>query len=188
MGGASVGSCALEAAVEHLGLASSLSVGEVSLTVGSRPEVHAQAWAAHARWLLGDASGAEADCAQALRRAREVDHPYSLAVALAYASITHQLAGDLAALDVDLAELTEVCARYEIAYYREWGLVLTGWRAGGAPGIELIRQGLANLSSGHSYIRMPYWLSLLARGAPRARRPGRGASGPRRRPGGRRPP
>jgi hypothetical protein len=162
MGGASFGSCALEAAVEHLGLASRLSAGEVSLVVGSRPEVHAQAWAAHARWLLGDASGAEADCAQSLRRAREVDHPYSLAIALAYASMTHQLLGDLPALDGDLAELTEVCARYDIAYYREWGLVISGWRTGGAPGITRIRRGLANLASEHSFIRMPYWLALLA--------------------------
>jgi DNA-binding SARP family transcriptional activator len=162
MGGACVGMGSLAAAVEHLGLASSLSVGAVSLTVGTRPEVHAQAWAAHARWLLGDATGAEEDCAQSLRRAREVDHPYSLAVALAYASITHQLAGDLIVLDDNLAELTELCARYEIAYYCEWGLVLSGWRSGGAHGIARMRQGLANLSSGHSFARMPYWLSLLA--------------------------
>ena len=186
MGGASIGMCELEAAVEHFGLASSLSVGAVSLTVGTRPEVHAQAWAAHARWLLGDASGAEADCAQSLRRAREVDHPYSLAVALAYASITHQLAGDLAVLDDDLAELTEICARYDIAYYREWGLVISGWRTGGAQGIARIRQGLANLSSGHSFIRMPYWLSLLAEahlgtGRPR-RRAGEPSTPPRWRP------
>ena len=31
--------------------------------------------------------------------ARAIDHPYSLAVALSYAAITHQLRGDPAALE-----------------------------------------------------------------------------------------
>jgi hypothetical protein len=162
LGGSSMALGALDAAVEHLELASQLSMDAVSLTVGTRPEVHAQAWGAHARWLLGDEAGARADSVEAIRRAREVDHPYSLAVALAYAAITQQMAGDVATLDATIAELSELCDRYDIAYYREWMLVLSGWRTGGLPGIARTRQGLANLSREHSFVRMPYWLSLLA--------------------------
>ena len=46
--------------LRHLELAARLSSGAASLTVGTRPDVHATAWAAHAHWLLGhdaDASG-----------------------------------------------------------------------------------------------------------------------------------
>ncbi len=162
VGGSAVGLGRLDTAVEHFGLASVLSLGSVSLTVGTRPEVHAQAWAAHARWLLGDASGAQRDCAEAVRRARSVDHPYSLAVALAYAAITHQLADDIAALDAALVALTDLCARYEIGYYSEWGLILSGWRDRDAEGVARMREGLANLSAQHALTRMPYWLCLLA--------------------------
>lgn len=162
MGGSALAMGAPDVAVDHLELARRLSVGSVSLAVGTRPEVHAQAWAAHARLLLGDADGAEKDRRESVERAREVQHPYSLAVALAYGAITHQIAGDLPALDEDLVELGELCRRYEIAYYREWGLVLSGWRLGGERGISRTREGLANLSAQHAFVRTPYWLSLLA--------------------------
>jgi hypothetical protein len=162
IGGSSVMLGDHEDAVRHLALARDLSVGAVSLSVGTRPEVHAQAWSAHARWLLGDTDGALRDCEQSIRRAREVQHPYTLAVALAYAAITHQMCGDLAALDEALNELSELCTRYDLAYYREWPLVLSGWRDGGAEGIARIRSGLAHLTDERSLARMPYWLSLLA--------------------------
>ncbi len=162
MGGSSLALGELDVAISHLDLARDLSLGAVSLAVGSRPEVHAQAWAAHARLLVGDAVGAATDARAAIARAREVNHPYSLVIALAYAAVTHQISHDLAALDADLAELGELCERYDVAYYREWGLVLSGWRAGGAAGIATMREGLAHLSADHTNARMPYWLSLLA--------------------------
>ena len=66
--------------------------------------------------------------------ARSIDHPYSLAVALAYGAITHQLRGDRPALRGAVAELAELCDRYGFAYYREWALVLDGWGSGGETG------------------------------------------------------
>ena len=149
-------------AVGHFDLARDLSVGAMSLTVGTRPEVHAEAWSAHARWLLGDDEGAARARAESLARAREVHHPYTLAVALAYAAITHQMADEPDALDEVLDELTKLCARYDLAYYREWAVVLSGWRLGGAEGITAMRFGLARLTEEHALSRMPYWLSLLA--------------------------
>lgn len=151
-----------DVAVKHFDIACDLSQGGVSLSVGTRPEVHARAWSAHAHWLLGDVEGAAAARRESVRRAREVQHPYSLVVALAYATITNQLNGDILALDSALSELTELCERYEIAYYREWVLVFSGWRLGGGEGVDRIRAGLANLSAQRALARTPYWLSLLA--------------------------
>src|SRR6266571_3030964 len=62
-----------------------------------------------------------------IRLGREIEHPYSLAVALAYGAITHQMRRDMAELGDTVGELRELCDRYEFAYYREWGLVLDGW-------------------------------------------------------------
>ena len=69
------------------------------MPIGTRTEVHALAWSAHARWLTGDVDGARAARDEALAVARDRDHPYSLAVGLAYAAVTDQLADDTAQME-----------------------------------------------------------------------------------------
>lgn len=138
------------------------SVGSDVLTVGTRASVHARAWSAHGAWLLGHPDEAARRCAESITDARESGHPYSLAVALAFAGITAQLLDDRQRLDPVVVELRELCARYDFAYYREWGLVLEGWLTGGTAGIARIRTGIDNLKAQNAFARMPYWLSLLA--------------------------
>ena len=115
--------------LRHLELAAELAGGAVSLSIGTRPDVHGTAWAAHAHWLLGHDDEALSACREAIRLARAIDDPYSLAVALAYGSITHQMRHDLPGLRETVGELRELCDRYGFAYYREWGLILDGWSA-----------------------------------------------------------
>jgi hypothetical protein len=69
---------------------------------------------------------------------------------------------DLPELSDTVAELRELCDRYDFAYYREWGLVLDGWARTDGSGEALARRGIENLRSEGSFTRMPYWLSLLA--------------------------
>ena len=149
-------------AVRHLELAASLTTEAVSLSVGTRPEVHAMAWAAHAHWLLGHDGDAQLSSDGAVKLARAIDHPYNLAVALAYCAITSQMRGDVASLRDTVAELRELCDRHGFAYYREWALILDGWSRRDEPGIAIARRGIDNLKSAGSFARMPYWLSLLA--------------------------
>jgi DNA-binding SARP family transcriptional activator/tetratricopeptide (TPR) repeat protein len=148
--------------LRHLELAAKLASGAPSLSVGTRPDVHSMAMAAHAHWLLGHDDDALSSCNDAIKLGRAIDHPYSLAVALAYGGITHQLRHDMAGLEGTIGELRELCDRYGFAYYREWGLVLDGWSRGDEPGIDLARRGISNLKSEGAFARMPYWLSLLA--------------------------
>jgi DNA-binding SARP family transcriptional activator len=107
--------------LRHLRLAVELASGAVSLSVGTRPEVHAAAFAAHAHWLLGQDDAARSACDGAIELARPAGHPYNLAVALAYAGITHQMRQDLPGLRQTVSELRELCNRYGFAYYGEWG-------------------------------------------------------------------
>ncbi|EME62841.1 SARP family transcriptional regulator [Rhodococcus ruber BKS 20-38] len=151
-----------EEALHHFDRAAALTRGAPSLTVGTRPDVHGRAWAAHAHWLLGHTDAALTCCTEAVRLARTIDHPYSLAVALAYSGITHHLRADRAALDAAVAELTDLCTRYGFAYYSEWALILDGWSRGGEAGLAQTRRGIDTLRSAGSFARMPYWLSLLA--------------------------
>jgi tetratricopeptide (TPR) repeat protein len=148
--------------LRHLELAAKLTSGALSLSVGTRPDVHAEAWAAHAHWLLGHDGEARSSCLDAIKLARSIDHPYSLAVSLAYGSITNQMRQDLPALRSTVDELRALCDRYDFAYYREWVLVLDGWSRPDESGVDLARQGIDNLKSDGSFARMPYWLSLLA--------------------------
>jgi DNA-binding SARP family transcriptional activator/tetratricopeptide (TPR) repeat protein len=149
-------------AVRHFEFAAGLASGTVPMSTGQRPDVHATAYAAHAHWLLGHDEEALSSCHRALDLTRSIDHPYMLAIALAYASVLHQMRGDLPALQEVRTELQELCERYAFAYYREWGLILDGWSRRGEPGLQLARHGIDNLKASGSLTRMPYWLSLLA--------------------------
>jgi DNA-binding SARP family transcriptional activator/tetratricopeptide (TPR) repeat protein len=157
--------------LRHLGLATHLASGALLLSIGTRPDVHGTAWAAHAHWLLDHDADALSSCSDAIKLARRIDHPYSLAVALAYGAITHQVRQDISELKDTVSELRELCERYGFAYYRDWVLVLDGWSRMDEPGIGLARQGISNLRSAGSFARMPYWLSLLADMLARNNRP-----------------
>ena len=148
--------------LRHLELAADLAGSAVWLITGIRVDIHSRAWAAHAHWLLGHDTEARSGCHQAIKLARSIDHPFCLAVALAYGCVTHQMRHDLPALKDAAGELRELCDRYGFAYYREWALVLDGWSRTGEPGIGLAQQGIANLKTEGAHARMPYWLSLLA--------------------------
>ncbi len=152
----------VRAADLHFAQACELAGARDSLPIGTRTEVHARCWWAHASWLLGDEAAALAGTAQAEQVARGIEHPYSLAVALSYAAITQQMCGNRVALERVLADLTEVCERYEFAYYREWAVVLSGWLRGGADGLRQAKAGVAALEAEGSFARMPYWLWLVA--------------------------
>ena len=101
-------------------------------------------------------------CREAIRLARAIDDPYSQAVALAYGAVTHQMRHDLPELRDTVDELRQLCDRHDFAYYREWALILDGWSRPGPSGPDLARRGISNLKSQGAFVRMPYWLSLLA--------------------------
>jgi hypothetical protein len=149
-------------AIRHFDVAHDRCRGAESLVVGTMPEVHALAWSAHAHWLLGQPDVARDRAEDAVARARGFAHPYSLAVALAYAAITQQMLADRGALRDVVAELGELCGRYGFAYYSEWRLVVDGWLRGGDAGIAQQRRGIAHLRDQSSRARMPYWLALHA--------------------------
>jgi hypothetical protein len=158
--------------MRHLGLVAKLAGVAVSMTTGTRSDVHSMAWSAHAYWLLGRDGESLSACDGAIELARAINEPYSLAVALAYGSITYQMHHDLPRLRGAVDELRELCDRYNFAYYREWGLILDGWSAADQAGAGLAQRGIDNLKAQGSFARMPYWLSLFADLSVRDGRPG----------------
>jgi hypothetical protein len=158
--------------LRHLELTAKLTSDAFLLSIGTRPDVHGAAFAAHAHWLLGQDDDALSSCHGAIGLARAIDHPFNLAMALAYGSITHQMRHDLPELRDTVAELRGLCQQYSFAYYREWALILDGWSRTDESGIGLALRGIDNLKSAGSFARMPYWLSLLADLSLRNGRPG----------------
>lgn len=151
-----------EQSLPHFQLAQELCYDAEPAIVGTRFEVHARAWSAHALWLLGRPEESLHWCEWAIARAQEVDHPYSLAVALSYAAITHQLRGDVPMAREFAGRTRAICARYDFAYYGNWGLIVDGWCAGGTDGAGQIRDGLRRLRDQGALARQPYYLALLA--------------------------
>jgi class 3 adenylate cyclase len=148
--------------LRQLDLAAGLADSPAWLITGVRSDLFGRVWGAHAHWLLGHDTEALSACRQAIKLARLIDHPFCLAVALAYSCITYQMGDDLPALRDAVGELRELCDRHGFAYYREWGLILDGWSRTGEPGMGLAQEGIGNLKAEGSWARMPYWLSLLA--------------------------
>jgi len=162
MAGSATGLAHHEESLPHFALAHELCEDAPPTLLGSRAEVHARAWSAHALWLLGRDEEALRWCDWAVTRAEEAEHPYSLAIAQAYAAITHQLRGDRDKTTEFAGRVREICSRYDFAYYGNWGLILGGWSAGGAAGADQIRQGLGHLRDQGALARQPYYLALLA--------------------------
>jgi tetratricopeptide (TPR) repeat protein len=154
-------------ALRHLAAAAELGSGREMHGVSLLPVSVSQActWAAHAHWLLGDDEAAVTASAEGIALFREHDDPYQVAVALAYSAITQQLRRDLPRLRKDVARLRELCQRYDVSYYREWGMILDGWAAADGQegkGAALAELGIRNLKAQGAFARQPYWLSLLA--------------------------
>jgi DNA-binding SARP family transcriptional activator len=145
---------------------------------GSDLGVFAHAWFSHTLWLLGEDDPAVAHADAAIALARRLDHVYGQALALAYASMLHQMRGDVARM-LDCAEAAVgLCDRYGFGYYGDWARVLIGWAHGReqpAEGIKAIESALARLDARRAQARRPYYLSLLADTYRTAARPERAA-------------
>jgi DNA-binding SARP family transcriptional activator len=154
-----------QVALEHFRIAHAV-MGDEQLSVGTVARVHTKAWWAHASWACGDFTRAADLAAEASAEARTIGHRYTLVVARAFEAITHQLMGDRSACADAAGQAREVCRRCQFTYYDDWGRILEGWALGGAPGTQLIEAGLTSLRAAGAYIRMPYWLGLLAQTTP----------------------
>jgi hypothetical protein len=167
MGGMLLGPGELEASRDHFeaALAAYYERPPQRSALGSDLGVFAHAWYSHALWLLGDEGAALAHAEQGIALARRLDHMYSQTIALAYASLLHQMRRDTAQVLECGQAVVALCERYGFAYYGDWARVLIGWARGQerpVEGVEIIESALARLDAERAQARRPYYLSLLA--------------------------
>jgi predicted ATPase len=134
---------------------------------GHDPGVCCRDTVSGALWLLGYADQALVMANEAVSLAREVSHPFSVAIALNSLTMLHHHRRE-PRLAQEYAEATiELCAEQEIApHYLATATVLRGWALANTgqaeEGIGQMRQGLSRMQVARAARGRMYYLSLLA--------------------------
>jgi class 3 adenylate cyclase/predicted ATPase len=130
------------------------------------PEVCRLAVEALALWYLGYPDQALGSIHDALALAREISHPYSLAMALALAAWVHQCCRETQ-LSQECAEAAiTLSTEQEFPFWAAWGTIVRGWglteQGQGEEGVVQIRRGLPVYRATGAETLQPYFLALLA--------------------------
>jgi tetratricopeptide (TPR) repeat protein len=132
---------------------------------GQDPGVACLAFGAVALWLRGESREAVARSRDAIRLAREGSQPSTLALALHFAAMLHQLRGDPAAVREFASESLSIAVEHRFAFWQAGATVLLGWAAAGggeADGATVLEQGIEAWRATGSVTYRPYSLALLA--------------------------
>jgi predicted ATPase len=129
-------------------------------------EIISLSYMARVLWLLGYVDQALDTSHKALRLARDLAHPFSLAYALGHACELHQLRRDVQAAQERVEAEIALCTEQGFAYYLARATTLQGWalaeQGHGVEGRARMRQGLAAFRSTGAEALRTYYLALLA--------------------------
>ncbi|MCC6862673.1 MAG: AAA family ATPase [Bryobacterales bacterium] len=147
-------------------LCGSLSDPALALFVGPDFRVLCSAYSSLVFCLLGDDRQAVLKSEEAVALAREVSHPFSLAMALACAAKQYVLRHESALARARAEEAYAVSEKHGFAYYLACAWIMTGWATAvegdTAAGLVKLRHGLDALQSTGAEIRLPFYYGLLA--------------------------
>ena len=160
----------MEASLRHMTAAvrahSGPSESVLALFAGPDIGVFCRAYLAHLSWHREDATPADIHAAQAIAAANRMHHPFSQAIALAYAAMLHVFRGESAAALKRGTEAVELCRRHGFAYYLAVARILTGWACAAEgdvdAGLRQLRDGLDGMRVLGAELRLPYYFALLA--------------------------
>jgi predicted ATPase len=128
--------------------------------------VMCRAYAGVTLWWLGYPDQALQRSHEALTLARELAHLYSLAAALLFAAILHQLRWEEHLTRERAEELLALSREHEFPQLLAGGRLLQGWalaeQGRGEEGMAQMRQGLAAWHATGAKVIRPYGLALLA--------------------------
>jgi len=129
-------------------------------------------------WLLGYPEQARSESLETVSTAQGVNHPFSLALALSFASWLDQFSRDVELTRETAEEALEMADEHGFAFWIGWAEVLLGWvrseEGQHEEAIELIRKGLVDWRAQGSELGRTYFLALLAEAYGRAGKPNGG--------------
>jgi predicted ATPase len=132
-------------------------------TFGTDRGIVSRSYAAWCHWFLGHADQALATTQEAVALARRVEHPFSLATALAFAAVFHFMRGERDMTREYAEETIALSERLGFPLYLGVGRALLGWaHAVGERGVAEIQQALAALARTGTGAGAPVFLAMLA--------------------------
>ena len=127
--------------------------------------VFSRAYVSHLLCQHDDAEAAVARSDEAVLRAREVTHPFTLAIALDYAAMMNVYRCECGLALARAEEAAAICNKHGFAYYLAMAEILGGWATGmegdTTAGMRRLRGGLDSLKSLKAEIRLPFYYGLL---------------------------
>jgi DNA-binding winged helix-turn-helix (wHTH) protein/predicted ATPase len=133
---------------------------------GQDPGVATFAFGALALCLVGECDRAIEMSGRAIGLARELKQPSSLALALQFAAMMHQVRGDAREAAKSAAEALELSTSEGYSFWSAGSAIVLGWarvaQSGDESGIDEIRKGLAAWLATGSRTYHEYFLGLLA--------------------------
>ena len=185
MGHFVLGSCnfhlgRLEGSKTHLeqALAAFSGSSHPALAMFAGPDVgvFCRSYQSHVLWHLGSAEEAARKSEEALASARQVSHPFSMAIALAYAAMLHVFDHEFDGALARAEEAIAVCCKHGFTYYLSVAEILDGWAmamSGDAEkGVARLREGLETFRASGAELRLPFYHGLLAEACAQAGRLG----------------
>jgi predicted ATPase len=155
---------------EHLEISSAKIVhaGDPAnaLSRGVNIHVFGRAYRAHVDWHLGFADTALRAAQDAIDLAHRLVHPFSLAVALAYAAMLHQFRREPTEVRARADAARSICTEHGFSYYDAWAAIMNGWAVAEEgdvdDGIARVRVGVRDLRATGAELRLPHYLGILA--------------------------
>ncbi|MGE5138508.1 MAG: BTAD domain-containing putative transcriptional regulator [Rudaea sp.] len=128
--------------------------------------VFCRAYQSHLLWQFGHAGQAAAKSDESIALARDVSHPFTLAIALDYAAMLNVFRQEGKLALTRAGEASALCRKHGFAYYLAWADILAGWATAveGEPaaGLVQLRHGLDALKATGAELRLPFYYGLLA--------------------------
>ena len=160
----------LRQSLDNMARALALHTGErlavLSLFAGPDLGVFCESYLAHLYWHAGDDVKSRECIEHAVDTARRMGHPFSQAIALAYAAMLHTFRGDAAGTLRWAEEAVALCQSHQFAYYLSMAEILAGWARSmeqdAASGLAQLRLGLEHLRATGAELRLPFYLGLLS--------------------------
>ncbi len=138
----------------------------LALFAGPDVGVFCRAYLSHLLWHSGAVEEAVVRSDESIALAREVAHPFGLAIALDYAAMLNVFRQESEAALCRSREASTVCRKHGFAYYAAMADVLAGWatamQGDAAGGLAQLRSGLDIFRAAEAELRLPFYYGLLA--------------------------
>jgi predicted ATPase len=133
---------------------------------GINMSVFCRAYMSHCEWHLGYPIRSLDIAEEGLALARDISHPFSIALALNYLAMLHQFRRDPEPALKAATEAGNICGEYRFDYYGAWSSLVRAWAI---PEFGQLDEGLAAFNAAledfrrtDAGLRLPYHLALLA--------------------------